>query len=49
VIDEVVTETGAASPSDFGKIMLLVMKRVKGKADGRPVQELVEKRVGSTK
>jgi len=49
VIDEVVTETGAGSPSDFGKVMPLVMKRVKGKADGRLVQELVKKRVESTK
>ena len=48
VIDELVTETSAGSPSDFGKVMPLVINRVKGQADGRLVQELVKKRLAPT-
>ena len=48
VIDEVATETSAGSPSDFSKVRPLVMKRVKGQADGSHVQELVKKRLAPT-
>jgi uncharacterized protein YqeY len=34
-------ETGALSPSDFGKVMKMVMSKVKGRADGQRVSELV--------
>ena len=46
VIDLVVKETGASSATDFGKVMPQVMKQLKGKADGRLIQELVKKRLG---
>jgi uncharacterized protein YqeY len=46
VIEEVVKATGASSAADFGKVMPQVMKQLKGKADGRLIQELVKKRVG---
>jgi uncharacterized protein YqeY len=46
VIAEVIDQTGAAGAADFGKVMPLVMKQVKGKADGKVVQELVKKRLG---
>ena len=46
VIEEIVAQTGGGAPSDFGKVMPLVMKQVKGRADGRLVQELVRKRLG---
>ena len=46
-IRSVITETGAASESDFGKVMPAVMKLVKGRADGRRVQEMVKKLLGS--
>jgi len=46
IIREAVKATGAAGPADFGKVMPLVMKEVKGKADGRAVQELVRKALG---
>jgi len=46
VIEEIVTQTGGGTPTDFGKVMPLVMKQVKGRADGRLVQELVRKRLG---
>jgi uncharacterized protein YqeY len=47
VIDEVVAQTGAVAASDFGKVMPLVMKQVKGKADGKVVLDLVNKRLGA--
>ncbi|HCV42057.1 MAG TPA: glutamyl-tRNA amidotransferase [Bacteroidetes bacterium] len=46
VIEQVVVETGAGSPADFGKVMPQVMKQLKGKADGRLIQEMVKKRLG---
>jgi hypothetical protein len=47
VIEEVVTAVGAAGASDFGKVMPLVMKQLKGKAHGRLIQELVKRRLGA--
>lgn len=47
VIEAVVQETDAASAADFGKVMPLVMKQLKGKADGKLIQEMVKKRLGS--
>ena len=46
VIDQIVAETGAASAADFGKVMPLVMKQLKGKADGKLIQEMVKLRLG---
>jgi uncharacterized protein YqeY len=46
-IRSVITEAGAASESDFGKVMPAVMKLVKGRADGRRVQEMVKKLLAS--
>jgi hypothetical protein len=45
-VDEAALHTGASSASDFGKVMSFVMNRLKGRADGRLVQELVKKRLG---
>ena len=47
VIRAVITETGAASAADFAKVMPVVMKQVKGKADGKLVQEMVRKSLGA--
>jgi uncharacterized protein len=41
VVDEVKKELNAASPADMGKVMKEVMVRVKGKADGGMVKNLV--------
>jgi len=45
-IKKVITETSAESQKDFGKVMPVVMKELKGKADGRVIQELVKKHLG---
>ncbi len=51
-IDEAVaaaiTETGAASPKDIGKVMKAVMPKLAGKnADGRTVNEAVRRALGA--
>ena len=43
IIQGVINETNAQSPSDMGKVMGPVMKKVAGKADGKIVQTLVLK------
>ncbi len=48
IIEEVIVQTGASGPMDFGKVMPLAMKQLKGKADGRLVQELVKAKLGTS-
>jgi hypothetical protein len=40
IIKETIEEVGAASPADLGKVMGSLMPRVKGKADGKLVNQL---------
>jgi uncharacterized protein YqeY len=46
VVARIIGELGATSAGDFGKVMPAVMKELKGKADGRLVQETVKKLLG---
>jgi uncharacterized protein len=45
-IKKIVSDVGAASEKDFGKVMPVAMKELKGKVDGKVVQELVRQLVG---
>jgi uncharacterized protein YqeY len=47
LIRRVVSEAGASSQADFGKVMPLVMKQAKGRADGRMIQEKVKTILGN--
>lgn len=47
VITAIMAETGSSTAADFGKVMPAVMKELKGKVDGRLVQELVKKKLGA--
>ncbi len=51
IVVEAVEQTGAASPRDTGRVMGVVMPKVKGKADGKlvsqAVQEVLEERAGT--
>ncbi|HOK43800.1 MAG TPA: GatB/YqeY domain-containing protein [Thermoclostridium caenicola] len=42
IIRETIAETGALSLKDMGKVMKAVMPKVKGKADGTVVNEIVK-------
>jgi uncharacterized protein YqeY len=47
VIKRLIGQTGAATPQDIGKVMSLAMRELKGKADGRLVQQIVRKLLAS--
>lgn len=47
VIQKIISETGASSPKDFGKVMPLAMKELKGRIEGKLVQELVKSKLGA--
>ncbi|WP_009545909.1 GatB/YqeY domain-containing protein [Crocosphaera subtropica] len=42
IIDNIIESVGATSPKDMGKVMGPAMKELKGKADGKQVQEIVK-------
>lgn len=46
-IAQIIIETGATGPQDANKVMPVIMKEVKGKADGRLVQEIVKERLAA--
>lgn len=41
LVEEIISKTGASSPSDMGKVMGTLMPKVKGKADGSIVNRIV--------
>lgn len=44
IVDEVFTQVNPASPKDMGKVMSAIMPKIKGRADGKLVNELVKAR-----
>ena len=45
VVLKVMQEVGASSPQDMGKVMSAAMKELRGKADGKMVQEIVREKL----
>ncbi|MFH1380477.1 MAG: GatB/YqeY domain-containing protein [bacterium] len=45
LIDSAIKETNAESPKDMGKLMARLMPDVKGRADGKHVNQLVKQRL----
>jgi uncharacterized protein YqeY len=45
VVGDAVAESGASSPKEMGKVMALVMPKVKGRADGKRVSAAVKERL----
>jgi uncharacterized protein YqeY len=45
LVDEAVTQSGAASMQDMGKVMGILMPKVKGKADSSLVSQLVRNKL----
>ncbi|MFZ2487540.1 MAG: GatB/YqeY domain-containing protein [Anaerolineae bacterium] len=46
IVQQVVTETGAASAKDMGLVMRTAMARMQGRADGKLVNQLVREALG---
>ncbi len=46
IVREAIAETGAISLKDMGKVMKAVMPKVKGRADGSAVNEIVKGLLG---
>ncbi|MDJ0509905.1 MAG: GatB/YqeY domain-containing protein [Crocosphaera sp.] len=46
VIDNIIASVGASSAKEMGKVMGPAMKELKGKADGKKVQEIVKRKLG---
>lgn len=42
ILQKIIVETGAASPSDIGKVMGVATKQLAGKADGKTISALVK-------
>ncbi|HZN90760.1 MAG TPA: GatB/YqeY domain-containing protein [Thermoleophilaceae bacterium] len=45
IVGDAVAESGATSPQELGKVMALVMPRVKGRADGKRVSAAVKEKL----
>ncbi len=45
IVDAAVRESGASQPRDMGAVMKLVMPQVKGRADGKLVNRIVQSRL----
>lgn len=47
IVDEIIARVGASSPKDMGKVMGPAMQQLKGKADGKKVQDMVKAKLAS--
>lgn len=46
IVKKAVEDTGATSAKDIGKIMQAVMPQVKGRADGKAINQIIKKLLG---
>lgn len=45
IVDQIIASSGATSLKELGKVMGPAMKQLKGKADGKKIQELVKSKL----
>lgn len=45
LVEEAVAQTGASGPAEIGKVMAALMPKIKGRADGKVVSDLVRARL----
>jgi uncharacterized protein YqeY len=43
-----ITETGASGPQDMGKVMKAIMPKIQGRADGKTVSSLVQRKLSAS-
>ncbi|NIA30162.1 MAG: GatB/YqeY domain-containing protein, partial [Actinobacteria bacterium] len=46
IVDEAIEETGAQSMKDMGRLMGAIMPSVKGRADGKQINEMIRQKLG---
>jgi len=46
-IEDAISQTGATTAKDIGKIMKVLLPKVQGKADGKRINECVKQKLGS--
>lgn len=46
LVHEAIAETGASSPNQMGQVMKVLMPRIKGRAEGSEVSQMVRKLLG---
>lgn len=46
LIDAAISESGAASPKEMGKVMKVLMPRLAGRAEGKVVNDMVRRKLG---
>ncbi|MGQ9687987.1 MAG: GatB/YqeY domain-containing protein [Desulfobaccales bacterium] len=46
-VSRIITQVGAAGPKDLGKVMKTAMAELAGRADGKVVQEIVRRKLGT--
>lgn len=47
LVEEAITESGAASPRDMGKVMSILRPKTAGKADGKLVSDIVKEKLAN--
>jgi uncharacterized protein len=45
IVSDALAESGASSPQEMGKVMSVVMPKVKGRADGKRVSQVVQEKL----
>jgi uncharacterized protein YqeY len=45
-IEDIITETGASSAKDFGRVMKEIMGRYQGQVDGKEIGEIIKQKLG---
>lgn len=46
IVKDAINETGASSAKDIGKVMQAVLPKVKGRADGKMINQIAKKLIG---
>ena len=46
LVADAVAQTGASTPKDMGKVMAVLLPKIKGRADGKLVNSLVKEKLG---